>query len=124
MADNYEQATVEPTIPETAVSEEELSILEQCGFEWVKEHNHLYFYAQDGINDEEDWIGTFQNILGKTPDTSSIVVQGAYTCSKMRPGEFGGFLTYITKDNHKFADISDIRTFFEKGKWQYSDCGN
>lgn len=46
------------------------------------------------------WENILQHILQKPEcqDIDEIVVMAAYTCSKMRPGEFGGWVTRITRD--------------------------
>lgn len=57
------------------------------------------------INDDTDSsselssANIFQSILNK-PDCKEkeIVIMGAFTCDKLRQGEFGGFVTRITKD--------------------------
>ena len=43
-------------------------------------------------------------------DYPRIVIEGAATCSKMRPGEFGGFAHLITRD-----DVRSMST------WQWLD---
>lgn len=42
----------------------------------------------------------FQSILNK-PDCKEkeVVIMGAFTCDKLRQGEFGGFVTRVTKDS-------------------------
>jgi hypothetical protein len=149
MADHYEQATVEPVLPVSAVSDFERELLRGLGFAsepgtlgvGVKT---LYFFAEDSVNSsyfgdltvgdvveaasrgdslaaallrnlgsqEADltidtfdegipsWENILQHILRKPEcqGIDEIVVMAAYTCSKMRPGEFGGWVTRITRD--------------------------
>jgi hypothetical protein len=147
MANNYEQATVEPVLPVSAVSDFERELLR--GFGFASEPGTLeagvkalYFFAEDSVNSsyfgdltvgdvmeaasrgdslaaalvnelgspEADlaidtfdegipsWENILQHILRKPEcqGIDEIVVKAAYTCSKMRPGEFGGWVTRIT----------------------------
>lgn len=145
MANNYEQATVEPALPASAVSTFERDFLPGFGFECEEDGAEtLYFFAEYAVNPsccgdltvgdameaasrgdrlaaalledlghpEKDlpldrfgsgipsWEAIFQGILRK-PECAGIdeiVVMAAYTCSKMRPGEFGGWVIRITRD--------------------------
>jgi len=45
----------------------------------------------------------FQSILEKKDcEKSEIVIMGAFTCDKLRMGEFGGFVTRITNDSIQY----------------------
>lgn len=146
MADNFEQCTVEPFIPEGLVTELELALLDGFGFRHEKDgKDRLYFFAEESVNNEfygaierdvleQDtsplakrirdylvksgldndtapieelpsnvvtWEGVFQTVLSKPENRGKdrikeVVAKAAFTCSKMRPGEFGGWVTYIT----------------------------
>ena len=53
----------------------------------------------------EDWTpdsaaDLLQWLLKHDPDTPYVTIEGAYTCSKLRPGEFGGFAWFITEDSY------------------------
>jgi len=51
----------------------------------------------------------------KCNNTDYITVEGAYTCSKMRPGEFGGFAVFITEDDcEHFGTTSWLRGKLEE----------
>jgi hypothetical protein len=57
------------------------------------------------ISSQYSWELIIQGILNK-PECNGIkdvCVMGAYTCSKMRPGAFGGWVTRITRDNVQYA---------------------
>jgi hypothetical protein len=108
MANNYVQATVEPSLPASLFTEAELQSLSfACGLYAERCDDLLYFYAEDSfceIHDDED--GTrisgpelLQEKLRQLDPVEypRIVVEGA-TCSKMRSGEFGGFAFVITRD--------------------------
>jgi hypothetical protein len=155
MADNYEQCTVEPCLPATAVSEFERKLLCEYGFTYeLYEDNGqamIYFFAEDGlitevedfdpaivlkhaqlgdatakvleafatgsddspidsldkaINKQFPWETLLQNILKKTEcgGIKAIRVMGAFSCGKLRPGEFGGWVWRITKDTIQHDD--------------------
>jgi len=60
------------------------------------------------ISSQYSWGLIIQGILNK-PECNGIedvCVMGAYTCSKMRPGAFGGWVTRITRDNLQYAGTS------------------
>lgn len=57
-------------------------------------------YWLDGFNFDD----IFQGILRRNLDIPHVKIQGAFHCSKMRPGEFGGFATFITKDKIESID--------------------
>ena len=40
-----------------------------------------------------------QDVIAYTDGLEVVTIQGADTCSKLRPGEFGGFAGVITKNN-------------------------
>ncbi len=165
MADNYEQCTVEPCLPATAVSEFERKLLCEYGYtyELYEENGQvmIYFFAEDGlvteiedfdpaivlkhaqsgdatakalepyavgsddttidsldkaINKRYPWETILQTIL-KKPECGGIKairVMGAFTCSKLRPGEFGGWVWRITQDTIQNDDTI----------WSYSRMEN
>jgi hypothetical protein len=49
---------------------------------------------------EESVIPVFQEILKGLPEKEfpQLVWEGSYSCSKMRPGEFGGWVVIIFRD--------------------------
>ena len=50
------------------------------------------------ISYEYSWVSLFQHILNKPGcQIDEIVVEGCYSCDKLRQGEFGGWITRITK---------------------------
>jgi hypothetical protein len=58
-----------------------------------------------GTNGLDDWtLGVLQNWLKGQDDEEYITIEGAVTCNKVRPGQFGGFALIITKDSiHTFS---------------------
>jgi hypothetical protein len=154
LANNYDQATVQPNFPISSITDFEKELLSQFGFSYEvhgsDQGNELYFFAADSILDEiedlevdfvsehaqqgepiaisiqdfinengEDdsddyvsgqfsYVSIFQKIL-KKPECASIediCIEGAYTCDKLRPGEFGGWVCRITRDSVQYDGTS------------------
>lgn len=110
MANNYSQATVSPDLPATLFDEEELgSLAIACGLGCERDGDNLYFFAEECFSeegeDEEvgcvDCLALMQAKLRQLDpaDYPHITIQGAASCSKMRPDEFGGFAYLITRDD-------------------------
>jgi len=121
MADNYSQATVSPELPAALFNDEELQALEMaCGLNWEKIDDHLYFFADTSFREEGedhedspvDCLALMQAKLKQLDPAAypHITIQGAATCSKMRPDEFGGFAHLITRD-----DVRSMSTW----QWLY-----
>jgi hypothetical protein len=105
MANNYSRCTVDPYIPDDLFTEHEVAILEDNGFTIQNEQfpgEGCYVYREEGQGDEDQWISVFQTLLkrarGRYPELTEIWVEGDFTCSRMRPGEFGGFAYRITEE--------------------------
>ncbi len=109
MANYYSQATITPCLPATLFREEELDSLSRaCGLTTESEGDDLYFFAEECFSDEgEDENGETFDCLAllqgklRQLDASTyphIVIEGATVCGRMRPGGFGGFAYYITRD--------------------------
>lgn len=121
MADSYTQGTMSPDIP---LTEEQVEALEDLnggdepshplavkwceGLEIDCEYGEInfepadktryYFYAEYGL---EEWaIHVLQEILKGLPEDEypHLIWEGSYSCSKMRPGEFGGWAVIIYRD--------------------------
>ncbi|GEM_PF-2997724 len=156
MANNYEQATVTPSIPKRLVSELEKALLSGFGFGWEQDGDAWYFFVEDSIRGDEcllqlrpavlqsdqspiahairryleeeqievdwdteseidieiparvaSWEGAFQQILSKPTNrgkvaVDEVVVMAAYYCSKLRAGEFGGWVARITRNDVQY----------------------
>jgi hypothetical protein len=109
MANNYSQATVSPELPSALFSDEELRTLEfACGLSCEHNEDQLYFFAEtcfsefgeDDTGFGVDCLALMQRKLCQLDPAAypCISIQGAATCSKMRPDEFGGFAHLITRD--------------------------
>ncbi|WP_201750250.1 hypothetical protein [Tautonia marina] len=122
MADNYSQATVEPDLPGELFTESELDALSAaCGLvARPVGGGKLYFFADlyflvDGEDEDGYTFDCLEFLQGKLNSLDqeaypAITIHGASTCSKMRPGEFGGFAHIITRDH--------IRSF---NTWEWLD---
>ena len=115
MANNYYQATVSPDLPAALFTEKELRALEiACGLTCERYGEELYFYAEERfceLGEDDDGFGVdcralLQEKLRQLDPAAypCISIQGAATCSKMRPDEFGGFAYLITR--HDIRSIS------------------
>lgn len=118
MANHYTQATVDPRIPRELISNDDLTALNEQGFSSHHEGGLVYLFVEESFFEFEEhegksFLNIFQDICQKS-DIEEIVIQGAYTCSKARPGEFGGFVTRITKDKVQSGDIVDLLEQFRK----------
>lgn len=121
MADNYAQSYFEPCIPTELITEDDRKVFEAIGVILQpadKEGAITYLYAEDWCTsgwienedgtetevDEDTLIGCLQGIVqrsnGKVP---YIYQETAYTCSKMRPGEFGGAAMFITANDVRYC---------------------
>ena len=158
MADNFSQATVQPSVPAALISPMELELLTAFGFDWVCEDlaaggSAYYLYVPESLGFAEltlpaaelaaegSGLGAYlrghlrnlpetgdlelvdlstdmafdllQRLLHKdanrSPDAlEELVVMGAFTCSRMRAGEFGGWVVRITRDNIQASDTYTV----------------
>ena len=137
MSNSYAQATVAPHLPSKLFSRIELDFLEANGFahELTDEGNY-YFFAEDNFNtagddfevDEglpqkqreylqkltEKWtvLTVFQEVLKRQTDIKEIIIKGAYTCSRMLEGEFGGYAARITATTIQDGGIDCLLDWF------------
>lgn len=141
VADNFTQATLTPPV---RLTDELVVVLEITGASLQAcADGTWYAYWEDGIiePDEEDadawdlpetWAaaeaaafrhkwGTqgphdiLRAILAVNPDIELLTLEGAHTCSKMRPGEFGGFGLYVTR--RQFASIITGDVILREDVW-------
>lgn len=123
MADYFTQATISPFLPATLFNDDEIDLLETAfglTFENLqqtdKDGGFLYVYASTSFHEEgEDASGKHINLikllqakLRQMDDAEypSIVVQGCYTCGKMRMNEFGGFAYHITRKKIRYVSTA------------------
>jgi len=55
MANNYEQSTVTPKFPEAVCSPFVLQMLSDCGFEHEVWDGEVYFYSEEGTQEDPFW---------------------------------------------------------------------
>ena len=125
MADFFTEVTVMPFIPKDLLSEQDLQMLALYGFqsEEIKtdEGDFLYLFAyeysgtafrtvekDDEIEEEELSEEDLTAFLRRVIDASNgrlkyLYLHAGCTCSKMRPDTFGGWVTFLTKDEEKFV---------------------
>jgi len=142
MSSNNTQATVNTLIPKISVTDFEVSMLKEHGFDHEDDGNDkYYFFAEDSIIEEvdryenissseiksalkipenktyfnedneisnNDYLTIFQNIVTRSDELTAIKIEGAYTCSRMEPDQFGGFINLITKNDIITKSTSDL----------------
>lgn len=151
MADNYTQATMDPFIPKDLVTDKEKEFLLGFGLTTEDAGEELYFFADDYRGgaytepelakavfpdleiepeeteielDEDYMIEVLQRFIKRSEGKLKyITLEGAYTCSKMRPGEFGGFACFITEDDAKVAGTASWLRDMEKTLNPVEDAG-
>ena len=133
MANNYTQATVDPCIPANLITDDEVFILESAGFTLFNGGDEYYAYIEEGFWEDledleldtqyESVFDIFQAIISRTleskedQDIKEFVIEGANTCSKMRCGEFGGFVIRITSDDVQQGGTYCILNKMRQGTW-------
>ncbi len=74
-------------------------------FEWFCSATEMHIYAEESGNPE--LVAAFlQQYLERFQPTGSLSFSWAFTCSKMRPGEFGGGAAFVTAKGIKFIDTA------------------
>lgn len=126
MADSYSQCTVSPYFPGAVITDERSEQLEAAGFGWETVHNApamAYLYSEDGPRDYDyedkhtNWPELLQEMAVEA-GIDAVIVEGAYYCSKMRQGEFGGYVTYITKDKIEHGGTQSLLELMASPAWQ------
>jgi hypothetical protein len=138
MANNYTQATLTPSV---RLTDELRTALEITCASLEPDHDGTWYaHWDEGIGDLADadtwnlpqsWsteeAAAFQDkwsdkdlpdilraILAENAGVELLTVEGAYTCSKMRAGQFGGFGLYATRE--QFAAISSAGVLIRDGR--------
>ncbi len=124
MANFYEQSTVEPTaLDKELFTEDDLRILESCGFEWEVNEGSYYFFSPESMHEGDDDSRTydhvFQDVIRRSDGkVEEVVIRGALTCSKMRPGAFGGLVIRITATEVQSGTTGEILDQMRGGRWR------
>lgn len=121
MANNYAQGTFEPEIPFTLFTESDLTLLDTLGVSVDKGPDGLcYLYNEnyctsgyivvDGVETEvveDDLYAMLQEVIKRSNGKIRFIShEQAYTCDKMRKGEFGGSAVFITADDVQYHGTS------------------
>lgn len=75
-------------------------------FEWKIEDNGIWIYS-DGHANVEQAARFMQEYLRKCTPNGSLTLECAFTCSKNRPGEFGGSAAFITPERIEWFSTMD-----------------
>jgi len=148
MANNYAQATMSPVIPLTEEQLEGIAALKRVLVDGEDDENALAgrWCAEFDITEDDEFPdvdevepGSYylyyeegsltpgvsmvmQDILRGLDenDVPHLIWEGAYTCSKMRPGEFGGWACVITREDIQwFSTNAWIREVTKR--WEVTD---
>jgi len=79
---------------------------EGWGWNYEKEGNQLVIFCEEG-GQIDVMAGLLQDFLQKFRPNECIVFTWSYTCSKMRPGEFGGGGALVGPTSILYMDIQD-----------------
>jgi hypothetical protein len=138
MANNYNQATLTPSVRLTGELRTALEIT--CASLEPDDDGTWYAHWDEGIGNladadawdlpqswsaeeaaafedkwsDKDLADILRAILAENAGVELLTVEGAYTCSKMRAGEFGGFGLYVTRE--QFAAISSADVLIRDGR--------
>ena len=136
MANNYYQATMTPD--SIHLSEMHQVFLGMTGANCEKESDGRFYVTWgeclnediddfeiiDALNEgtiteeQADFIGKtdfnsmLRHILYRNPKVTHILVEGAWTCDRMKPGQFGGSAIMVTRT--EYADISTGSVDYDK----------
>jgi hypothetical protein len=136
MADYYTEVVVEPFIPKALISEQDLKWLRLYGFQnqmvVTEEGEGIYLYApeyscsawdlveeEDGphqVEFDEDMLHAFfQRVIDASKGRLKyLCLHAACTCSKPRPDGFGGWVTFLTKDDQRHMNTWQIAEGFKR----------
>jgi len=104
MSNNYESGTVDPFFPTEIVRKYDDALGEiGCSTHEEVQEGLTYIYFEEGMNDSDLLVETLQSML-KEADIDYCTVNAAAYCDKMRPGEFGGWCCFVTKDDAQWMN--------------------
>jgi len=72
-----------------------------CNFEIVFERNSLYIFGEEYL-DLEKVADLMEAFFKRSSTKDYFYMETASTCSKMRPGQFGGSAMFVAKDRIEF----------------------
>lgn len=89
----------------TSIARRALVLRDYVDFEWSLDENTMRIYADEAGTPE--LVAAFlQQYLEKFQPKGSLWFSWAYTCSKMRAGEFGGGAAFVTAKRIDFVDTA------------------
>lgn len=113
MANNYIQATIQPDIPKDLVTTRLMELAAQLDINYeVDPSGAHYFFNSDWVGsdngvDEQDFYDELQQIIKLSRGRIKYFqVEMAFTCDRMKSGEFGGSAVFITREEIKFMATS------------------
>ena len=122
MADNYEQFSEMLVVPEEKRAEviafltrKEEDDGEYYPADWAMETEGLWLHSDYGF-DEESLIEQVQGVLNIIDSDEPFIISVAYTCSKPRLEEFGGFAYKIWRDTYDAVNARSAAEKLEKPK--------
>lgn len=77
-------------------------------FDAIAEGERFDDIGIDLTGPDEDFTKMFQDIVRRSDTLDEIVVTAAFTCTKMRPGGFGGSVMRITANAIQYASTVDM----------------
>jgi hypothetical protein len=113
MADSFTQVTVQPEISAVFIKKEELEVLDKffSREEVIRNgQKEIYFFSENysyvAFDEKEKeipegvMIALSQRIIKRSKGSLKyIYLHAAYTCSKMHPDGFGGWVVFVRKDS-------------------------
>lgn len=119
MADNYFQTTIQPDVP-TKIWEEikndpmfskyfDIDRDEPLGLVEDNMGKYTYLYSMYGF-DGLAVTRLLQEVLRRCPEIECFEIEGASTCSKMRPGEFGGHCGFVGRGFSRWGGTGSLLT--------------
>ena len=72
-----------------------------CDFSYDLEEDSIWFYGDEFI-DIEAVAEIVKQFFKETGSTDSFTIESAYTCSKLRVGQFGGAAAFVTADSIEY----------------------
>jgi hypothetical protein len=123
MSDNYEQATLTPSVKLT--DDLRGGLAATCASFEEEGDGLTYVYWEDGPIDIDNtwadvdpevlerWSGhdladILRAVLAENSDIGLLTMEGASTCSKLRPGEFGGYALYVTRKQYAWVHTGQV----------------
>lgn len=112
MADYYVYLTIDPKIPNDALTAGDIEILNLHNIDVYMEGDACFLYSEnylpeaylteDDSHTEDQLMELFQDIIQRSDELKFLALEIAYTASRMMPGAFGGAAVFITASEIKW----------------------